>query len=124
MGRSFIGLIICIGFASALKIGLTPREKYAIVKEHNRDRSKDASEGSDSASTMRKMAVSSTNKTDRHDITEILFKVALNTINHKPNHTLLFTNLTIFLIVDAESEPSEASLLLSLLCSFTRWDNN
>ena len=55
MGRSFIGLIICIGFASALKIGLTPREKYAIVKEHNRDRSKDASEGSDSASTMRKM---------------------------------------------------------------------
>jgi len=25
--------------------------------------------------------VSSTNKTDRHDITEILFKVALNTIN-------------------------------------------
>ena len=28
--------------------------------------------------------VSSTNKTDRHDITEILLKVALNTINHKP----------------------------------------
>jgi hypothetical protein len=27
---------------------------------------------------------SSTNKTDRHDITEILLKVALNTINHKP----------------------------------------
>ena len=26
--------------------------------------------------------VSSTNKTDRHDITEILLKVALNTINH------------------------------------------
>ena len=26
------------------------------------------------------------NKTDRHDITEILLKVALNTINHKPNH--------------------------------------
>jgi hypothetical protein len=26
--------------------------------------------------------VSSTNKTDRHDIAEILFKVALNTINH------------------------------------------
>ena len=32
--------------------------------------------------------VSSTNKTDRHDITEILLKVALNTINHKP--TILF----------------------------------
>jgi hypothetical protein len=29
--------------------------------------------------------VSSTNKTDCHDITEILLKVALNTINHKPN---------------------------------------
>ena len=27
---------------------------------------------------------SSTNKTDRHDITEILLKVALNTINHNP----------------------------------------
>jgi len=30
--------------------------------------------------------VSSTNKTDRHDITEILLKVALNTI--KPNQTI------------------------------------
>jgi hypothetical protein len=28
--------------------------------------------------------VSSTNKTDRHDITEIFLKVALNTINNKP----------------------------------------
>ena len=28
--------------------------------------------------------VSSTNKTDNHDITEILLKVALNTINQKP----------------------------------------
>jgi hypothetical protein len=28
--------------------------------------------------------VSSTNKTDHHDITDILLKVALNTINHKP----------------------------------------
>ena len=32
----------------------------------------------------------STNKTDRHDITEILLKVALNTI--KPNQLLLFDN--------------------------------
>jgi hypothetical protein len=31
--------------------------------------------------------VSSTNKTDRLDITEILFKVALNTIT--PNHALI-----------------------------------
>jgi hypothetical protein len=29
--------------------------------------------------------VSSTNKNDRHDIIEILLKVALNTINQKPN---------------------------------------
>jgi hypothetical protein len=28
--------------------------------------------------------ISSTNKTDRHDITEILLKVALNTINPNP----------------------------------------
>ena len=36
-------------------------------------------------SDLRKVGISfsgySTNKTDRHDITEILFKVALNTIN-------------------------------------------
>jgi hypothetical protein len=31
------------------------------------------------------LPISSTNKTDRHDITEILLKVALNTI--KPNQT-------------------------------------
>ena len=30
--------------------------------------------------------VSSTNKTDRHDISEILLKVALNTINQPTNH--------------------------------------
>ena len=41
--------------------------------------------------------VSSTNKTDRHDITEILLKVALNTITRNPNHTfqvfsLIFTS--------------------------------
>jgi hypothetical protein len=34
--------------------------------------------------------VSSTNKTDRHDITEILLKVALSTINTKPSNFLLF----------------------------------
>jgi hypothetical protein len=33
--------------------------------------------------------VSFTNKTDRHDITEILLKVALNTINHKSTTNLL-----------------------------------
>jgi hypothetical protein len=34
--------------------------------------------------------VSSTNKTDRHDITEILLKVALNTIN-PTNIVYIFT---------------------------------
>jgi hypothetical protein len=33
--------------------------------------------------------VSSTNKSDRHDITEILLEVSLNTMNQtKPNHTI------------------------------------
>ena len=36
--------------------------------------------------------VSSTNKTDRHHITEILMKVALNTINPK-NQTLICENV-------------------------------
>jgi hypothetical protein len=36
--------------------------------------------------------ISSTNKTDRHDIAEILLKVALNAINHKaqPIHLIVF----------------------------------
>ena len=42
--------------------------------------------------------ISSTNKTDRHDITEILLKVALNTISH--NHHIYFKwHLHAFLIV-------------------------
>jgi hypothetical protein len=34
--------------------------------------------------------VSSTNKTDRHDITEILFKVALSTIKQTNKHTFKY----------------------------------
>jgi hypothetical protein len=34
------------------------------------------------------ISLSSTNKTDRHDITEMLLKVVLNTINH---HTVLLS---------------------------------
>jgi hypothetical protein len=34
--------------------------------------------------------VSSTNKTDHHDITEIFLKVALNTINPKPSIWVAF----------------------------------
>jgi hypothetical protein len=38
--------------------------------------------------------VSSTNKTDRHDITEILLKVALNTINESVSTYLIYlTNI-------------------------------
>ena len=36
--------------------------------------------------------VSSTNKTDRHNITEILLKVALNNITLTPNHTIYSCN--------------------------------
>jgi hypothetical protein len=38
--------------------------------------------------------VSSTNKTDSHDITEILLKVALNTINHKLQNNVEDNRLT------------------------------
>ena len=38
--------------------------------------------------------VSSTNKTDRHDITEILLKVALNTINHPYNDFKISKSVT------------------------------
>ena len=86
MGRSFIGLIICIGFASTLKIGLTPGEKYAIVKEHNRDRSKDASEGSDSASNMRKM-VRFVKSNVWLGLWFMVFNATLNNISEYPKKT-------------------------------------
>ena len=41
---------------------------------------------------------SSTNKTDRNDITEILLKVALNTINPKPLELHFWTNFPIYLV--------------------------
>ena len=56
--------------------------------------------------------VSSTNKTDRHDITEILLKVALNTINQK---TLRFW--LILLILDFQSYIFDLYLLLNLATS-------
>jgi hypothetical protein len=36
--------------------------------------------------------VSSTNKTDRHNITELLLKVALNTITHNPIRVIKFSS--------------------------------
>jgi len=38
----------------------------------------------------------STNKTDRHDITEILLKVALNTINQPTVHIILIQSQPVF----------------------------
>jgi hypothetical protein len=48
--------------------------------------------------------VSSTNKTDRHNITEILLKVALNTINPNPklSNTLFVLVNKLFELVDSE----------------------
>jgi hypothetical protein len=43
--------------------------------------------------------VSSTNKTDRHDITEILLKVALNTITITPKNWTLGFHLCMLLSV-------------------------
>ena len=45
--------------------------------------------------------VSSTNKTDRHDITEIVLKVALNTI--KPNQTIIIYLLSFFFLGNIHS---------------------
>ena len=57
--------------------------------------------------------VSSTNKTDRHDITEILLKVALNTINQPANHHLLLCLPILFYFIYPDY-----NLVLMLLCSF------
>ena len=47
--------------------------------------------------------VSSTNKTDRHDINEIVYKVALNTINQtKPNQPRLCFILSHFCILELQ----------------------
>jgi hypothetical protein len=43
--------------------------------------------------------VSSTNKTDRHDITEILLKVALNTNNHSPQFCFQVTEVYSTLLI-------------------------
>jgi len=43
-------------------------------------------------------SVSSTNKTDRHDITEILLKVALNTITLTPEYILTVLNFNFVIL--------------------------
>ena len=46
---------------------------------------------------------SSTNKTDRHDITEILLKVALNTIILTPTRLVLSINICRFAVTQSDS---------------------
>jgi hypothetical protein len=59
------------------------------------------------------------NKTDRHDITEILLKVALNTIKTKSNQP---TNMTSRSLIIAWLSESKSGLLytLNLGCSFIK----
>jgi hypothetical protein len=47
---------------------------------------------------------SSTNKTDHHDQTEILLKVALNIINHKPNHKIKLNHTYLSLQIEFNTE--------------------
>jgi hypothetical protein len=57
--------------------------------------------------------VSSTNKTDRHDITVILLKVALNTINlTKPN----FENVRPFFLYRTASTDTKYPCFFFLMC--------
>jgi len=69
------------------------------------------------------LPVSSTNKTDRHDITEVLLKVALNTIKQKPNQitlrqvsfSLIYINMSSFdLHVSSLHRNVNKSIMLSL----------
>jgi hypothetical protein len=57
--------------------------------------------------------VSSTNKTDHHDIVEIVLKVVLNTIN--------LNHLSIIVIVERPLHPSEC--LLDVVMSWCNWDD-
>ena len=76
---------------------------------------------------------SSTSKTESHDINEILWKVALNTINITltlclvgPNfiniRCLLFLSFFLFLTVSPPKKPQH--LILIRLCLFFRWHHN
>jgi hypothetical protein len=63
--------------------------------------------------------VSSTNKTDCHDITELLLKVALNTINHlefhfEPKYDIIF-------IIPVWGYPSVVSYLVDVTLTLDLW---
>jgi hypothetical protein len=53
--------------------------------------------------------VFSTNKTDCHDITEILLKVALNTINQSNKHILsyFFSDISMFVLSGVSPLPEQ-----------------
>ena len=74
-------------------------------------------------SFLRVLRVSSTNKTDHHDITEILLKVALNTISHIKRRNQLqnnevLSNIISKIIVLFEATNRNASSVLVALQNF------
>jgi hypothetical protein len=61
--------------------------------------------------------VSSTNKTDCHDITEILLKVALNTINQtKPIKLVIIVNIKVLPTDDIVSKHISQIYLIAFMC--------
>jgi hypothetical protein len=60
------------------------------------------------------MSVSSTNKTDSHDITEIVLKVALNTIIHKLINYVWFV-IASFALLNSFLTLVVSELLLSII---------
>ena len=63
--------------------------------------------------------VSTTNKTDSHDITEIWLKVAFNTINQtKPTFSLMWDTNSLKIVREFVSEESNTQLNLKTECKF------
>jgi hypothetical protein len=68
--------------------------------------------------------VSSTSKTDRHDITEILLKVVLNTLNQPTNCLLLWFYFTSFsLLWETRGNSNRLSVYLNSI-QFTQAEKN
>jgi hypothetical protein len=63
--------------------------------------------------------VSSTNKTDHHDITEILLKMALNTITLTLTHINIYIYFYIVIIIIWNRRGHECSLIWKLSANFT-----
>jgi hypothetical protein len=58
--------------------------------------------------------VSSTNRTDHHDIAEILLKVALNTITLTPNILICIPRLSLHSLIRLKKDQNSFSLVLYL----------